>query len=79
MALTDKDREWGEKAALFLKAELRRAKVGYKELATRLQEHGLDENETTITGKLARGSFPVSFWLACLAVLNLSDTTLADL
>jgi hypothetical protein len=79
MALTDKDREWGEKAARFLKAELKRAKVGYKELAERLTGHGLDENETTITGKLARGSFPVSFWLACLAVLELGETTLEDL
>jgi hypothetical protein len=79
MSLTEKDKEWGERASRFLKAELRRAKIGYKELATRLAAHGLDENETTITGKLARGSFPVSFWLACLAVLELGETTLADL
>jgi hypothetical protein len=79
MPLTEKDKEWGEKAARFLKAELKRARVGYKDLAARLQAHGLDENETTITGKLARGSFPVSFFLACLAVLELEGVTLADL
>jgi DNA (cytosine-5)-methyltransferase 1 len=79
MPLTDKDKEWGEKAARFLKAELKRAKIGYKELADRLKTHGLDENETTITGKLARGSFPVSFFLACLAVLELTGVDLSEL
>ena len=37
----------------------------------RLNKHGLEETETSITGKLARGTFAVSFFLACLAVLEL--------
>jgi len=32
--------------------------------------HGLEETETSITGKLARGTFAASFFLACLAVLE---------
>ena len=50
--MTDKEKEWGVKASRFLKAELKRANVGYKELAERLNKHGLRETETSITGKL---------------------------
>ena len=70
MGLTEKEREWGAKASRFLKAELKRVDIGYKELAERLNRHGLEETETSITGKLARGTFATSFFLACLAVLD---------
>ena len=79
MGLTAKEKEWGEKASRFLKAELKRAGVGYKELAERLNAHGLEETETSITGKLARGTFSVTFFLACLAVLGITALALADL
>jgi hypothetical protein len=38
------------------------------ELADRLNKHRMEESETSITGKLARGTFAASFFLACLAV-----------
>jgi hypothetical protein len=79
MGLTDREREWGNKASRFVKAELKRAGVGYKELAERLNAHGLEETETSITGKLARGTFATSFFLACLAVLELEGVQLEDL
>lgn len=79
MGVTDREREWGQKAARFLKAELKRADVGYKELAERLTAHGLEETETSIAGKLSRGAFAVSFFLACLTVLELEGMQLADL
>ena len=79
MGLTDREREWGSKASRFLKAELKRAGVGYKELAERLNKHGLEETETSITGKLARGTFATSFFLACLAVLEMDAVRLDDL
>ncbi len=77
--MTDREKEWGTKASRFLKAELKRAGVGYKELAERLNKHGLQETETSITGKLARGAFAVSFFLACLAVLEMEGVRLEDL
>jgi len=61
MALTHREREWSGRASRFLKAALKRAEIGYKELAGRLNEHGLEEIETSITGKLARGTFAASF------------------
>jgi hypothetical protein len=78
-AMTDREKEWGIKASRYLKAELKRAGVGYKELAERLAAHGMEETETSITGKLARGSFPVSFFLACLTVLGIAAVALGDL
>jgi hypothetical protein len=39
----------------------------------------MEETETSITGKLARGTFAVSFFLACLAVLEMEEMSLADL
>jgi len=53
--------------------------VGYKELADRLNKHGLQETETSITGKLARGTFATSFFLASLTVLEMEGVRLEDL
>jgi hypothetical protein len=79
MGLTEREMEWGNKASRFLKAELKRAGLGYKELADRLNKHGLQETETSITGKLARGTFAATFFLACLTVLELEGVRLEDL
>ena len=79
MGLTDREREWGAKASRFLKAELKRADIGYKELAERLNRHGLAETETSITGKLARGTFAASFFLACLTVLGREGLALDEI
>ena len=79
MGLTEREREWGSKASRFLKAELKRAGIGYKELADRLNRHGLQETETSITGKLSRGTFATSFFLACLTVLELETIQLDNL
>ena len=79
MGLTDREKEWGDRASRFLEAELKRSGVGYKELADRLNKHGMEETETSITGKLARGTFAASFLLACLAVLEIDGTRLEDI
>jgi hypothetical protein len=79
MGLSAREKEWSDKARRFLKAELKRADVSYKELIRRLREHGVEETEASITSKLARGTFAVSFFLAVLAVLELEGVRLADL
>lgn len=79
MGLTDREKEWGAKASRFLKAELKRTGIGYKELADRLNKHGMEETETSITGKLARGTFAVSFFFASLTVLGIEGVRLEDL
>jgi hypothetical protein len=77
--MTDKEKSWGAKASRFLKADLKRAGVGYKELEERLNNHGLDETETSITGKLARGAFAASFFFAVLRVPEMEGVRLEDL
>jgi hypothetical protein len=79
MGLTDREREWGVRASRFLKAELKRRGLGYKELVERLNRHGLEETETSVTGKLARGTFAASFFLACLVALELEGVRLEDI
>jgi hypothetical protein len=79
VSMTEREKEWATKASLFLKLELKRAGIGYKELAERLNKHGLQETEDSITGKLARGTFAVSFFLAVLAVLEIEGVQLSDL
>jgi hypothetical protein len=79
MGLTEREKEWGTKASRFLKAELKRAGIDYKELAERQNEHGMEETETSITGKLARGTIAVSFFLAVLAVLEMEGVRLENL
>ncbi len=43
--MATKSPSWEERAKRFLKAELARADVGYRELAERLKKHGLKETE----------------------------------
>ena len=78
MGSTNQERDWGVRASRFLKAELRRAGIGYKELAERLNKQGMEETETSITGKLARGTFGASFLLATMEAIGMEQIRLQD-
>jgi hypothetical protein len=70
---------WEERAARYLKAELKRADVTYEELAERLKKHGVKgETKASIANKLARGSFPAAFLFAAMAALELEGLSLGD-
>ena len=74
------EEEWAERAAAFLKHKLRECEVIYVDLAKRLRWHGFkDETEASITNKLARGTFPATFFLACLAALELDVVALEEI
>jgi hypothetical protein len=77
--LTEREKEWATKASRFIKAELKRGGISYRELAERLNKHGLEETEGGIAAKLARGTFSVTFFLAVLTVLGIEAVTLAAL
>lgn len=79
MKLATTEKEWGDRAKRFLKAELKRADVTYEELAKRLKKHGLDETAASVANKLSRGTFSAVFMLACLAALELEGMNLEDL
>ena len=78
MGLITQEKDWGVRASRFLKAELRRSGIGYKELAERLNRKGIEETETSITGKLARGTFAASFLLATMDAIGLEEVRLRD-
>jgi hypothetical protein len=72
--------EWAERAAMFLKHKLREQEVTYVDLAKRLKRHGFkSETENSITAKLKRGTFPATFFLACLAALELDGVALEEI
>ena len=79
MSMPAKEKEYAGRIRRFLKAELKRAEVSYKELAERLTEHGFEETETGIASKLSLGTFSATFLLACLAVLELEVVRLEDI
>ena len=79
MGFAKTEAEIAVRAARFLKAELKRADVTYEELAKRLKEHGLNETRNSIASKLKRGTFPATFFLGCLAALEMDGVSLSDL
>lgn len=79
MGIAQSEKELAERAARFLKAELKRANVTYEELATRLKDHGLEETRDSIAAKLKRGTFAATFLLASLAALEQEGLRLEDI
>ena len=68
--MATKPPSWEERAKRFLKAELARADVGYRELAERLKKHGMKESEASIANKISRGTFSATFLLASLKAIE---------
>ena len=79
MALAKSEAEWAKRASAFLKAEVQKAEITYEELAKRLKRHGLKETKASVTNKLARGTFSATFFLACLAALELEGLRLEEI
>ena len=70
---------WEDRAKRFLKAELARADVGYRELAEKLKKHGLVETEASIANKISRGTFSATFLLASLIAIEADVLRLEDI
>ena len=79
MAAKAKAPTWEERAARYLKAELKRADVTYEELAERLKKHGQKETKASIASKLGRGTFSAVFFLTTLCALGLPNIPLEDI
>jgi hypothetical protein len=79
MASKPSDKSWEDRVRLFLKAEIKRADISYEELATRLKDHGINESAASLANKLARGTFAATWFLACLAALELDGIRLEDI
>ncbi len=68
--------EWAGYAKRHIKSELKRADVGYVELARRLTEMGLHETEGSVTVKINRGAFPAWFLFAVMRAIGASTLRL---
>jgi len=73
------EEEWAQRAASFLKHKVKDAEITFIVLARRLRKHGIMETEASITNKLARGTFPATFFLACIAALELDGVTMKEI
>jgi virulence-associated protein VapD len=78
MRLAKTEEEWQARATAFLKAKMKESEVTYVELGKRLKKHGFKETEASITMKLKRGTFAATWFLACLAALELDGVRLED-
>ncbi len=74
--MSEASAEHAERAKRYLKAELKRAGVGYADLARRLSEKGLPETEGSITVKINRGGFPAWFLIASLEAIGVPSLRL---
>lgn len=80
MAGIKNEREWAERAARHLKAELKRAEVTYEDLAERMKKHGFkSESKASIASKLSRATMPAAFFLAALVAIGAETVKLEDI
>jgi hypothetical protein len=70
---------WEDRTRRFLKAELARAEIGYRELAERQERRGLRETEASIANKISRGTFSATFLLASLKAIERERLNLQDI
>ncbi len=68
--------EWAEYAKRHMKAELKRAGVGYVELARRLTEMGIPETEGSVTVKINRGAYPAWFLFTVMKAIGVTSLRL---
>jgi hypothetical protein len=69
---------WADHAKRHLKAELKRADVGYAELATRLTAMGIPETDTSVAAKVSRGAFPAWFLFAVMKAIGAHTLRVQD-
>jgi len=70
--------DFQNRAKNILKAELKRRGISYKELAEKLGEIGVHENDRNLANKISRGGFSAAFFLECLAAIGAKSVRLED-
>lgn len=68
--------EYEAKAKNLLKGELKRRGLTYRQLAEKLAEIGVQENERNLNNKISRGGFSAAFLLQCLEAIGAQDLRL---
>jgi hypothetical protein len=70
--------EWASHVKRHMKAEIKRAGLGYAEIARRLTEMGLPETEGSVTVKINRGAFPAWFLFAVMKAIGINTLRLHE-
>jgi hypothetical protein len=65
-----KAKDWQAKVKGLLKSELKKRNLSYGDLAEKLGEIGISENERNISNKIVRGSFTAVFFVQCLEAIG---------
>lgn len=68
--------EFETRAKNLLKGELKRRGITYAQLAEKLAQIGVTENERNLNNKISRGGFTAAFLLQCLEAIGASDLRL---
>lgn len=67
---TDQNEPWYEQAMWLIKDEIRRQRITYLELSSRMAEIGIEVSESNIATKLNRGKFSAAFMLQCFQAMG---------
>ena len=65
--------EWADSPRRFLRLEMTRQNLSFADLAARLGDIRIVENERNLRNKIARGSFSATFFLQCLVAMGVSS------
>ena len=68
--------EYETRAKNLLKGELKRRGITYAQLAEKLAEIGVSENERNLNNKISRGGFTAAFLIQCLESVGASSLRL---
>ncbi|MEQ1929650.1 MAG: DUF6471 domain-containing protein [Parvularculaceae bacterium] len=71
------NQEFETLAKNLLKGELKRRGVTYAQLAEKLAEIGVQENERNLNNKISRGGFSAAFLLQCLNAIGCATLQLS--
>lgn len=73
------DKEWADRTARYVKAQLKKQNVTYDQLAEKLKPYGFEhETKASIANKLSRGTFPAPFLLATMAAIDAQAIKIED-
>lgn len=70
--------EYETRAKNLLKGELKRRGITYAQLAERLAEIGVRENERNLNNKISRGGFSAAFMIQCLESIGCKDLRVGE-
>jgi hypothetical protein len=66
------------RAKNLLKGELKRRGITYAQLAAKLADIGVQENERNLNNKISRGGFTAAFLMECLEAIGCKTVHLED-